>query len=358
MAEGLFSRARVALCDAAYMNRQTTLGGLQSIGFANVEPYGRIGQLADALQYTNFDLIIAELRDQEAQVFKFIKALRARKIGCNPFSVVILTAWDLNEDTVRGVLSSGADDLLGRPFSIKQLQQRVLGTINQRKHYVVTCDYLGPSRRSGQRPEDAESMFDPPNSLKNHTGNRGELSQSEIEETWRYVMQWRVYRYGERLGLIIARLRSEGAADGQVKDIATAAKMLKALGACAAQMEKDALVVPACDSERLVAYASVLKQCVQKIFEPPEDDDATETKADTLTSGERAAPATEGDAAEQTGEPRRPNALELGRAARTFGVLQDVVAHIRGLTDPLKPRPMREPETAGQPDTSQERIAL
>ena len=64
------------------------------------------------------------------------------------------------------VVSSGADDLLLRPFSTAVLGQRIESQIDRRKGFVIATDYVGPDRRGdGARPGGGE-LFEPPNSLR------------------------------------------------------------------------------------------------------------------------------------------------------------------------------------------------
>ena len=310
MAEALFDRARVGLCDSAYMNRQTSLGGLQSLGFANVTPYARIDQVAEALQYDCFDLIIADLKDQEAQVFDFVRQVRARRIGANPFAVILLTTWDLNQETVRQVISSGADDLLGRPFSIKQLKQRVLGAASQRKQFVVTCDYLGPSRRVAQR-QDQDAMFDAPNTLKAQLMGRAAIGAADIERSWRQVQLWRLYRFGERLQAILAKLEPLKAGAHVSPEMA---KLVRVLEICAAQLEAEAARTGLAGADRLVAYASVLKRMAPKLLAPP----------------------------------------QAGETDDTWRVIVEVINHICERTEPMRP----SPEAPGEGAQTMQSVAV
>jgi hypothetical protein len=96
-----------------------------------------------------------------------IQQLRQGGTCVNPFIVIIVTAWDKSSALINRVVSSGADDLLLRPFSTAVLGNRIEAHIERRKGFVITTDYVGPDRRQGgnDRLENAE-LFDPPNSLR------------------------------------------------------------------------------------------------------------------------------------------------------------------------------------------------
>ena len=64
------------------------------------------------------------------------------------------------------MVSSGADDLLLRPFSTALLGQRIEAHIDRRKGFVITTDYVGPDRRKDNSRASNVELFEPPNSLK------------------------------------------------------------------------------------------------------------------------------------------------------------------------------------------------
>ena len=107
-----------------------------------------------------------------------IQQLRQGTAGYNPFIVIIVTAWEKNSALINRVVSSGADDLLLRPFSTGVLGQRIEAHVDRRKGFVITTEYVGPDRRrDSNRPSDIE-LFEPPNSLKMKAKDR--LSTDEI----------------------------------------------------------------------------------------------------------------------------------------------------------------------------------
>src|ERR1700743_2578456 len=112
------------------------------------------------------DIALCEAQGQTDDLCAVIQQLRQGSAGFNPFIVIIVTAWEKSTALINKVVSSGADDLLLRPFSTAVLGQRVETHIERRKGFVITTDYVGPDRRTGSaRPSHPES-FDPPNSLK------------------------------------------------------------------------------------------------------------------------------------------------------------------------------------------------
>jgi two-component system OmpR family response regulator len=82
----------------------------------------RSGMEADAALDTNpFDLLILDLGLPKMSGFDVLKRLRSRE---SRVPVLILTALDGVNDRVRG-LDAGADDYLGKPFELAELEARV-----------------------------------------------------------------------------------------------------------------------------------------------------------------------------------------------------------------------------------------
>jgi DNA-binding response OmpR family regulator len=68
-----------------------------------------------------YDLVILDLGLPRMDGFEVLRRLRLRE---NPFPVLILSARDAVEDRVKG-LDLGADDFLGKPFQLSELEARV-----------------------------------------------------------------------------------------------------------------------------------------------------------------------------------------------------------------------------------------
>ena len=80
------------------------------------------GGEADAALATNeFDLLILDISLPKLSGFEVLKRLRARD---SRLPVLLLTALDSVNDRVRG-LDGGADDYLGKPFQLAELEARV-----------------------------------------------------------------------------------------------------------------------------------------------------------------------------------------------------------------------------------------
>jgi len=223
MSDLQLSRVRAALYDPQYMNRQVTLGALQTLGVTQVEPLSRIGDLEAAINSVPYEFVIAELQGAEEGVCDLVRRVRHRQAGINPFIVILLTTWDLNADAVRAVLNSGADDLLARPYTVAQFQQRITGAAFARKRFVVTADYVGPTRRISSRDPEDEELFEVPNLLRkriNQTDDR-ERDMAEVDRVWRNVLRWKAIRLGRQLEAWSTQLSKNAVPSGDETAITT-----------------------------------------------------------------------------------------------------------------------------------------
>lgn len=142
-----YDMAEVLMFDPVSTNRSATRGALATIGFRKIQAAYEIQDVVFRLKASVVDLLILEARPDPKQVFHLIQELRQGRLGPNPFCVTIVTAWTMDDEIVRGVVSSGADDLMRRPFSIGFLGTRVKQLVDARKDFVITSDYVGPDRR-------------------------------------------------------------------------------------------------------------------------------------------------------------------------------------------------------------------
>jgi DNA-binding response OmpR family regulator len=175
-----FDTAEALLFDPVATNRSATRGMLASLGFRKVQTPFDLATLGQRLRGQAFDVLIIEVRPDPKPIMSLIQDLRQGRIGLNPFSIVIATAWTLDDDVVRGVVQSGADDLMGRPFSTGFLGQRLKQLVDARKGFVVTSDYVGPDRRRDPARGGAPTT-EVPNSLKMKSQGRVDTIAVEME---------------------------------------------------------------------------------------------------------------------------------------------------------------------------------
>lgn len=162
-----FDTCDVLIYDPVPSNRAATRSALYALGFRRTETVSTIDSFVEAMQKSPPDIALCEAQGGAEELCTTIQQLRQGAKGHNPFVVILVTAWEKNTQMISRVISSGADDLLLRPFSTALLGQRIESHVERRKGFVVTTDYVGPDRRkdSGRGASNIE-LFEPPNSLK------------------------------------------------------------------------------------------------------------------------------------------------------------------------------------------------
>lgn len=167
MADSDYGRASVALYDPVHVNLRTTRYALQQIGFRDIASLSAFKDLKRAVQEDAPHLIIAETADNEGELFRMVRAIRAGEMSNNPFCSILLTSWKRDTSVVRQAVGCGADDVIIRPFSTSFAEDRIRTLVKARKPFIVTSDYIGPDRRrDAQRGPGSAPPIEAPNMLK------------------------------------------------------------------------------------------------------------------------------------------------------------------------------------------------
>jgi DNA-binding response OmpR family regulator len=156
----------VLIYDPVPANRAATRAALYALGFRRTVNVSTVDAFVEAIQRNPPDIALCEADEGGEELCSTIQELRQGGACANPFIVIIVTSWDKSSALINRVVSSGADDLLLRPFSTAVLGSRIEAHIERRKGFVITTEYVGPDRRRDDaRPGNAD-LFDPPNSLR------------------------------------------------------------------------------------------------------------------------------------------------------------------------------------------------
>jgi CheY-like chemotaxis protein len=213
--------------------------------------------------------------------------VRTGQEGLNPFTIMMLTAWDLSKSVVTAAIDSGADDLIARPFSIGQFNRRLKTLVEARKQFVVTSDYVGPDRRKDPARGTTAELIDVPNTLRGKV-----LDNATSEDFDGAIHAMRTRMDGERLRRLGAQiavsaeivmdwaLSPEGLFDAaEIDRLRRAAQELQAREAegaaagtadlCAGVLKVcDALVGGDCDAEKEANLLKELANGIQVALNP------------------------------------------------------------------------------------------
>ncbi|HEY4078566.1 MAG TPA: hypothetical protein VGM26_16680 [Rhizomicrobium sp.] len=161
-----FDSVDVLIYDPVPANRTATRAALYALGFRRTETVPTLEAFVESMLKTPPDIALCEAQGAVDELCEVIQQMRQGAATHNPFVVIIVTAWEKNTALISKVVSSGADDLLLRPFSTGVLGSRIETHVERRKSFVITTDYVGPDRRTDSSRTSNAELFDPPNSLK------------------------------------------------------------------------------------------------------------------------------------------------------------------------------------------------
>jgi DNA-binding response OmpR family regulator len=161
-----FNNVSAIIADADKPRLQVLRSSLYYMGFRETEWAATTADLEEKAERLKPDLIIAALNLPGSDISTYFRKIRAGLSGVDPFTPIIAVLSEAAPATVRRGVDSGADDLVIHPWPAGYLDQRVQKLIHERKSFVVTADYVGPDRRSTQRPGRQAPKITPPNVLE------------------------------------------------------------------------------------------------------------------------------------------------------------------------------------------------
>ncbi len=161
----------VVIADSRANMSQALRNALVNEGYRDVQVFGRLAGLRDAMKGSLADLLVLDVDLPGGDSLALVRDIRHSRIGRNPFLPVILLTWASDPDVVERAVSSGVDLILVKPLSAAQLFSRIDGLVADRKPFVVTADYVGPDRRGHPKQAQAK-LFSVPNTLKDKMEGR------------------------------------------------------------------------------------------------------------------------------------------------------------------------------------------
>lgn len=201
-----FNLSKVVLAEPRKSFREEIEAVLRGMGFYDIVSTGNLSAAQEALENDNISLLIADTSLPEGDINDTVKDIRLSKLGGNPFVVCLTMISDPSEEKTAGVINSGVDDLVAKPFPATQIRDRILMLANARPMFVVTSTYIGPSRRDPNRDKETDDLFRVPNPLISSVGMQNYKNALNI------IKEHRVVRDGLKIqeisSKVVERLRS------------------------------------------------------------------------------------------------------------------------------------------------------
>lgn len=172
----------VLLVDPDFELRNLLREVLRQQGFRNPRAVASLATMQDAMKETIPDLLIADTVLSDGDFSAFLIELRHGRTEFHPFLPVIAMTREPTPQQVERIIDAGADLLLTKPVSAKQLLGRVERLIRARKPFVVIEDYVGPDRGRDVVTQGSQ-VLDVPNPLKDKAidGKSADQIQREID---------------------------------------------------------------------------------------------------------------------------------------------------------------------------------
>lgn len=166
MTEYDFRSLAVLIVDREVNTRRLLRGILARLGVERILDFTGISDVPTAMVAVQPDLMFIDADAPDPDGLRFVQGLRHAQAPHNPFIGVIATTWQPTPSLLLRFNATGADDMMAKPFSAKQVQDRLANLIEARKSFVVTADYIGPDRRRQPREGIQIPLFDVPNTLR------------------------------------------------------------------------------------------------------------------------------------------------------------------------------------------------
>jgi len=200
-----FRQIQVFLIDKETNTRRLMRGILTRLGIEKITEFNGVADVMGSFGTTMPDLLIVDADPPDGEGLRFVNALRHSISIANPFICVIATTWQPTQAMMVRFAASGADDLIVKPFSAKQVQDRIVNLIDGRRKFVVTSDYLGPDRRKSPREGQQIPLIEVPNTLalKAHgTMDRNHIGEW-IDQAQRRINEQKVIRHGFQAAFLV-----------------------------------------------------------------------------------------------------------------------------------------------------------
>lgn len=178
-------------------------------GFRNVAVVENLEGLTALTKNSAPDLIIADRDLPGGAPCKLYKDIRCGAHGLSPFSIMMTLVGAPSPAVVRGVVDSGCDAVIVKPFDAEQMMDRIRKFGEARKPFVVTHDYIGPDRRGGGPREGAMEIekVRVPNPMRNAiTGQPEDVCKKMAARAQLDINAQRVERYAFQACFLIEQI--------------------------------------------------------------------------------------------------------------------------------------------------------
>lgn len=229
-----FNQVRVVLVEGNAALRSDLRAALIAKGMRDIISCRSLKSFLDVAKQECLDLVLCDSESLGAEFTDALQRIRRNDVGGNPFVVVVATVYDANVNRVHAVLNGGVDDLLVKPVRVNKVVDRIDHLVKERKPFVVTDNYIGPTRRivAGMRAQrDDESYLRVPNTLRSKVVDKmnqervRELIDQTVVDLNAKVMQHPIGRIEQLIQRILVRGLGDVGGDAVFRDFEELAKV-------------------------------------------------------------------------------------------------------------------------------------
>lgn len=167
MPENDFSNVEAVVVDSQMHSLRLVREMLARLSIKKVEVFDSVDNALAFMATSAPDLLLVDCDGPlEADAFRMVRAIRNELTVQNPYATIIITTWQPTQAHVIRTTNCGADDMLVKPFSPRQILDRINNAADGRRRFVVTSDFVGPDRRKQPREGTQVPLIDIPNTLR------------------------------------------------------------------------------------------------------------------------------------------------------------------------------------------------
>ncbi len=144
-------KATVYIGEKDYYERQQLRDMFLAQGLKQISCHSTLQSLRNLLFQLPPDLLVVG-DDFDPAVFDLIKEIRFQQVGDNPFMLISVLVEPSRADALDRAIAAGVDDIIIKPVTAGRVQERLKLLTFHRRPFIATEGYLGPERKSEERP--------------------------------------------------------------------------------------------------------------------------------------------------------------------------------------------------------------
>lgn len=157
MADYDFDRFSILVVEDNQFILKLLVQGLRAIGVGNVRTAADAGEAIDILQLMaidptkaglmSVDIVLTNWQMSPVDGMMLLRWIRRHKESPNRFIPVVMVTGYADRDKVDEARDMGITEILGKPFSVSTMAERLLQVVDRPRQFVHTPDFFGPDRR-------------------------------------------------------------------------------------------------------------------------------------------------------------------------------------------------------------------